>query len=55
MNDLVIKNAVIVDGLGNPGIEGDLAVKDGRIVAVGANVGEGRDTVDAEGLTWHQG
>lgn len=51
MHDLVIRNAVIVDGQGGPGQEGALAVKDGRIAAVGADVGAGRETLDAEGLT----
>ncbi|NKB57597.1 MAG: amidohydrolase family protein [Alphaproteobacteria bacterium] len=51
MHDLVIKNAVIVDGLGNPGVAGELAVKDGRIAAVGTHVGAGSETVDAAGLT----
>ena len=51
MHDLVIKNAVIVDGLGAPSYVGDLAVSDGRIAALGETVGEGREIVDAEGLT----
>ena len=51
MHDLVIKNARICDGLGNPIRAGAVAVKDGRIAAVGADVGEGRETVDAQGLT----
>lgn len=51
MYDLVIRNARICDGLGNPIREGDLAVKDGRIAAVGRDLGAGRETVDAEGLT----
>ncbi|MCP5151334.1 MAG: amidohydrolase family protein [Ectothiorhodospiraceae bacterium] len=50
MNDLVIRDALIVDGLGNAPRHGSLAVKDGRIVAVGDDVGAGRETVDAEGL-----
>ena len=51
MHDLVIRNAVIVDGMGTPSYAGDLAVSDGRIAALGDVVGEGRETVDAEGLT----
>ena len=51
MHDLVIRNAVIVDGIGTPSYAGDLAVSDGRIAALGDAVGEGRETVDAEGLT----
>ena len=50
MNDLVIENARIVDGLGGPARAGALAVKDGRIAAVGADVGPARERVDAHGL-----
>ncbi len=49
MHDLVIENARIVDGLGNPAVAGALAVKDGRIAALGANVGPGHERLDAEG------
>ena len=51
MHDLVIENARIVDGLGNPPREGALAVKDGRIAALGGDLGEGAERLDAEGLT----
>ena len=51
MHDLVIENAHIVDGLGNPPREGALAVKDGRIAALGEDLGEGAERLDAEGLT----
>ena len=47
MHDLLIKNARIYDGLGNPPQSGDLAVKDGRIAAVGQDLGAARETVDA--------
>ena len=50
MNDLVIENARIVDGLGTPARAGSLAVKDGRIAAVGNDVGPARERVDADGL-----
>ncbi len=50
MHDLVIENARIVDGLGNPPREGALAVKDGRIAALGADLGPGHERLDAEGL-----
>ena len=50
MHDLVIDNARIIDGLGAPALEGGVAVADGRIVAVGRNLGAARQTVDAEGL-----
>ncbi len=50
MHDLLIKNAVIIDGLGTPRRAGDLAVQDGRIAAIGRALGPARQTVDAQGL-----
>jgi N-acyl-D-aspartate/D-glutamate deacylase len=50
MHDLVIDNALIIDGTGAPARPGSLAVADGRIAAVGAGVGSGRQRVDAQGL-----
>src|ERR1700704_5629177 len=50
VHDLVIDNARIIDGLGAPALEGGVAVADGRIAAVGRNLGAARQTVDAEGL-----
>ena len=47
--DLVVRNARISDGLGNPLIEGDLAVHQGRVVGVGEVPGAGQHTVDADG------
>ena len=35
MYDLLIRNALLLDGLGSPPQRGDLAVTDGRIAAVG--------------------
>jgi N-acyl-D-aspartate/D-glutamate deacylase len=51
VHDLVIENATIIDGLGTPARPGSLAVADGRIVAIGEDVGGGRQRVDAQGLT----
>jgi len=50
MHDLVIRNALLVDGLGSPARHGSLAVAGGRIAAVGGDVGAGRQSVDADGL-----
>lgn len=50
MYDLVIRNARIADGLGHPLIEGDLAVSEGRVAALGAVGGAARETVEADGL-----
>jgi N-acyl-D-amino-acid deacylase len=49
MNDLIIRNARIADGLGGPLLEGDLAVKDGRVTAIGTVDGSAAETIDAEG------
>ena len=50
MHDLVIRNARVLDGLGNDPVEGSIGVKDGRIAEVGDDVGAGHETVDAQGL-----
>lgn len=49
MYDLLIKNARIVDGTGAPWSYGDLAVKDGRIAALGKVTGQAKTVVDADG------
>jgi N-acyl-D-amino-acid deacylase len=50
MHDLVIDNALVIDGLGTPARRGGVAVKDGRIAAVGADLGAANQRVDAGGL-----
>ncbi len=50
MHDLVIDNALLIDGSGAPARRGGLGVKDGRIAAIGDHVGGGRQRVDAQGL-----
>jgi N-acyl-D-amino-acid deacylase len=47
--DLIVRNARIVDGTGAPARNGDVAVKDGRIVAVGSFAGSAARTIDAGG------
>jgi N-acyl-D-aspartate/D-glutamate deacylase len=47
--DLVVRGGLIVDGTGSPGVLGDVGVVGGRIVAVGAVEGQGREEVDAGG------
>ena len=50
MHDFVIRNATVIDGLGNPRREGEsLAVRGGRIAAVGPDVGRGAREIDADG------
>ena len=50
MHDLVIRNAELLDGLGNPPRHGSLAVAGGRIAAIGEDPGPGRQVIDAQGL-----
>jgi len=50
MLDLLINDALVYDGLGSPPVYADVAVKDGRIAAVGKDLGAGRERVDAGGL-----
>ncbi len=50
MLDVVIKDAPVVDGTGTPGRPGDVAVQDGRIVAVGTVDDAAAETIDADGL-----
>ena len=53
MHDLVIRNALIVDGSGEDRFNGDVAIDDGLISAVSrageAPLGEGRQEIDAGG------
>lgn len=49
MYDLVIRNAKIVDGTGKPAFPGDLAVNNGKIVAVGEVSATGKKEIDAQG------
>ena len=49
MYDLVIKNARIVDGLGTPAFDGDIAVKDGRIAEMGEIPPSAPEVIDAGG------
>lgn len=49
MHDLVIGNATLIDGLGGPRREADVAVKDGKVAAIGHNLGPAQRQVDAGG------
>ena len=50
MFDVVIRNGLVVDGTGSPGQTADVAIRDGRIVAIGEVSDKGNHEIDAEGL-----
>ena len=50
MYDLIVRGGLIVDGSGATPREGDVAVTEGQIVAVGRVEGEAREEIDAHGL-----
>lgn len=50
MFDLKVKNAWVIDGSGGTPVHQDVAVSDGRIVALGNNLGAARQEVDAQGF-----
>jgi N-acyl-D-aspartate/D-glutamate deacylase len=47
--DLVIRGGAVADGSGGPALQGDVAVRDGRIAAVGSVEGRGAEEIDATG------
>jgi N-acyl-D-amino-acid deacylase len=47
--DLVVRNGDVIDGTGAPPRRADLAVRDGRIAAIGTIRGRGREEIDASG------
>src|SRR5262245_64624240 len=47
--DLVVRNGSVVDGTGRAAFAADVAVRDGRILAVGPFPGRGAREVDAAG------
>src|SRR4051794_20149314 len=49
--DIVIRGGTIMDGNGGTPFVGDVAVKDGKIAAVGAIGGSGDEEIDAKGLS----
>src|SRR6516225_2706058 len=49
--DLLIKNGKIIDGTGNPWLHGDLAIRGGKIVALGKiTATKAKREIDAKGL-----
>lgn len=48
--DLVVRRGLVVDGSGGEPFEADVALKNGRIAAVGQVSGQGSEEIDAKGL-----
>jgi N-acyl-D-amino-acid deacylase len=48
--DLLLRGGRVADGTGNPAVFADVAVRDGRIAAVGRVTGAAKRTVDVSGL-----
>lgn len=49
MYDIVIRNGHLLDGDGNPWVNADVAIKDGRFVKIGRVEGNGAREIDARG------
>src|SRR3954467_6599202 len=49
--DLIIRHGRVVDGSGNPAFFGDIAIRDGRIAAIGRVTGDAKTEIEAKGLT----
>lgn len=47
--DVLIRNGRVLDGMGNPWINADVAIKDGRIVRIGRIAGTATREIDATG------
>ena len=48
--DLIVRHGIIIDGSGAPAFTGDVAVRDGKIAAIGQVSGQARRVIDAKGL-----
>jgi N-acyl-D-amino-acid deacylase len=49
MYDVVIRNGRVLDGLGNPWVRADVAIKNGRFAKIGRVEGRGAREIDAQG------
>ena len=50
MHDIVIRNAKIVDGTGDPAQVADVAIDGDKIVEVGTKLGRAKREINADGL-----
>ncbi|MBQ2976725.1 MAG: D-aminoacylase [Clostridia bacterium] len=51
MYDLLIQNAFILDGTGTEAYQADLGIKNGRIAKIAPGLSDGKQVIDASGLT----
>ena len=51
MYDLIIKNALIIDGTGSPAFHSDIAIKDGKIAKIARGLDSANEIIDASGKT----
>ena len=49
MQDLVIKNGIVIDGTGNPWYRGSVTISDGKIVSIGREAPDSERVIDAGG------
>ncbi len=49
--DRIISSGTIVDGKGHAPYSADIGIKDGKISAIGSDLGSAGETVNADGLT----
>ncbi|MBC7802729.1 MAG: amidohydrolase family protein, partial [Candidatus Parcubacteria bacterium] len=50
MHDLIIRNALLVDGLGSAPVVGELSVTGEKITGIGKDLGSSKHSIDADGL-----
>src|SRR5580658_10400763 len=50
MHDIVIRGGTLFDGTGGPGVAGDLAIANGRVVADRNDAGDAHKIIDARNL-----
>ncbi|WP_066943381.1 N-acyl-D-amino-acid deacylase family protein [Microtetraspora fusca] len=50
MHDLLLRHGTVHDGFGGPAREADVAIDDGRVTAIGRELGAARRVIDVSGL-----
>ena len=50
MHDILLRGGTVHDGFGRPGVSADVAISDGRVTAIGRELGATRRVIDVSGL-----